>query len=74
MGERTLTRLLIIARSGVVRWAKRKGVTSNAWLSGTLARNPPMLVIVALANKAARIAWTVMTRGEMYRAPTALAV
>ena len=26
MGERTLRRLLIIAASAVVRWAKRKGV------------------------------------------------
>jgi hypothetical protein len=31
----------------------------------------PLLVIVALANKTARIAWAVMTRGEVYRAPTA---
>ena len=27
------------------------------------------MVAVALANKAARIAWAVMTRGEIYRAP-----
>jgi transposase len=73
MGERTLRRLLIIACSGVVRWAKRKGGTANAWLSGMLARKPAMLVIVALANKTARIAWAVMTRGEIYRAPMTLA-
>jgi transposase len=29
----------------------------------------PMLVIVALANKMARIAWALMARGETYRAP-----
>lgn len=69
MGERTLRRLLIIACSAVVRWAKRKGATSNAWLAGMLA----MLVIVALANKTARIAWAVMTRGEVYKAPIAAA-
>jgi transposase len=73
MGERTLRRLLIIACSGVVRWAKRKDGTANAWLTGMLARKPAMLVIVALANKTARIAWAVMTRGEVYRAPTAVA-
>jgi len=71
MGERTLRRLLIIACSGIVRWAKRKGGTPNVWLSGMLARKPAMLVIVALANKTARIAWAVMTRGEIYRAPIA---
>ena len=37
MGERTLRRLLIIAASGVVRWAKRKGVPAGSWL-GTDAR------------------------------------
>jgi transposase len=73
MGERTLRRLLIIACSGVVRWAKRKGVPIGSWLGRMLARKPPMLVIVALANKTARIAWTLMTRGEVYRAPAATA-
>jgi transposase len=73
MGERTLRRLLIIACSGVVRWAKREGARPNAWLSGMLARKPAMLVIVALANKTARIAWAVVTRGEDYRAPSTAA-
>ena len=56
MGERTLRRLLIVAASGVVRWARRKGVPAGSWLARMLARKPPMLVIVALANKNARIA------------------
>jgi transposase len=38
-----------------------------------LARKPPMLVIVALANKTARIAWALMTNSEIYRAPAAAA-
>lgn len=69
MGERTLRRLLIIGASGVVRWAKRKGVPPGSWLAGMLARKPPMLVIVALANKTARIVWALITKGEKYRAP-----
>jgi transposase len=69
MGERTLRRLLIIGASGVVRWARRKGVPPGSWLAGMLARKPPMLVIVALANKTARIAWALITKGERYRAP-----
>jgi transposase len=73
MGERSLRRLLIIACSGVVRWTKRKGAPTGSWLARMLARKPPMLVIVALANKTARIAWALMTRGEIYRAPTAAA-
>jgi transposase len=51
MGECTLRRLLIIAASGVVRWEKRKGVSAGSWLARMLARKPPMLVIVALANE-----------------------
>jgi transposase len=63
----------IIAASGVVRWAKRKGVAAGSWLGRMLARKPPMLVIVALANKNARIAWAPLTRGSIYRAPAVLA-
>jgi transposase len=73
MGERTLRRLLIIAASGVVRWAKRKGVPAGSWLGRMLARKPPMLVIVALANKNARIAWALITKGGIYRAPAVAA-
>ena len=73
MGERTLRRLLIIACSEVVRWAKRKGAPTGSWLARMLARKPPMLVIVALANKTARVAWALMTRDEVYRAPAAAA-
>lgn len=34
-----------------------------------LNRKPPMSVIVALANKTARIIWALMARGGTYRAP-----
>jgi transposase len=73
MGERTLRRLLIIAASGVVRWAKRKGAPPESWLARMLARKPPMLVIVALANKNARIAWALLTKGGVYQAPAVAA-
>ena len=73
MGERTLRRLLIIAASGVVRWAKRKGVPAGSWLARMLARKPPMLVIVALANKNARMAWALVAKGGIYRAPAVAA-
>jgi transposase len=38
-----------------------------------LARKPRMLVIVALANKMARIVWTLMAHGGSYRAPAVAA-
>jgi len=69
MGERTLRRLLIIGASATVRWAARKGSMTDPWLSRMLERKPPMLVIVALANKMARIVWALMARGGIYRTP-----
>ncbi|WP_192384195.1 IS110 family transposase [Mesorhizobium silamurunense] len=69
MGERTLRRLLIIGASATVRWAMRKGATADPWLSRMLSRKPPMLVIVALANKTARIVWALMAKGGTYRTP-----
>jgi transposase len=38
-----------------------------------VARKPPMLVRVALANKMARVAWALMARGGIYQAPAATA-
>ena len=69
MGERTLRRLLVSGASGVVRWARRKGAAEGSWLARILQRKPPMVVIVALANKMARVAWALMARGGVYRAP-----
>ena len=73
MGERTLRRLLIIGASSVVRRALRRGTAAESWLGRMLARKPRMLVIVALANKMARIAWAVLAKGGVYRAPAVVA-
>jgi transposase len=73
MGERTLRRLLIIGASAVVRWAARNRAPAGSWIARMVARKPPMLVRVALANKMARIVWALMARGEVYRAPAVAA-
>jgi len=73
MGERTLRRLLIIGASAVLRWAARHGAPAGSWMARMLARKPPMLVRVALANKMARIVWALMARGGTYQAPAASA-
>lgn len=78
MGQRDLRRLLIIGASAVVRWARRPAsagrlAPDGSWLAGMLERKPPMLVTVALANKTARIAWALMAKGGVYRAPAAAA-
>jgi transposase len=66
-GDRYL-RLLVVGATGLIRY-KRKNVPGGlGWLTGLLAKKPARLVTVALANKMARIAWAVMSRGETYRA------
>ena len=72
-GERTLRRLLTIGASAVVRQALLRGAPAGSWLAQMLARKPRMLVIVALANKTARIVWALMAKGGVYRAPVAAA-
>ncbi|MBA1159171.1 IS110 family transposase [Microvirga mediterraneensis] len=73
MGERTLRRLLIIGAGAVVRWVARNGAPAGSWMARMVARKPPMLVRVALANKMARIIWALMARGGVYQAPVAAA-
>jgi transposase len=73
MGERTLRRLLIIGASSVVLHATRRGAPAGSWLARMLARKPRMLVIVALANKMARVVWALMAKGGIYRAPNVTA-
>jgi transposase len=72
-GERTLRRLLILGSSAVVLHASRRGAPRGSWLEGMLARKPLMLVVVALANKTARIVWAVLMNKEDYRAPVVAA-
>ena len=71
MGQRDLRRLLVSGAMAVVRWAVRRGETTDPWLARMLARKPRKLVAVALANRMARIAWALMTNNEVYRAPAA---
>ena len=42
-----------------------------AWVNALLARRPYDVVVAAVANKLARIAWALLSRGEDYRAATA---
>ena len=69
MGERTLRRLLIIGANSILLQVARHGAPAGSWIARMLARKPPMLVRVALANKMARIVWALLARGEVYRAP-----
>jgi transposase len=71
-GNRNLRRLLVLGGTSLVRQARRKPQNS-AWLDALLARRPTRVATVAAANKLARIAWAVLSRGENYRHPQASA-
>lgn len=69
-GDGYIRRLLVTGATAVIRLA-RQGNPSKVWATRLLDRKPARVVSVALANKTARIAWVVLTRGESYRAPAA---
>jgi len=69
MGDGYIRRLLVSGMMSQLRWAKTHPAEAPPWLVSLLERKPTKLVAVALANKTARIAWAVMTRGETYKAP-----
>ena len=68
MGDQYLRRLLVNGMTSQLRWI-RSHPGSHRWAANLLAKKPPKLVAIAMANKAARIAWAVMTRDEIYRKP-----
>jgi transposase len=72
MGQRDLRRLLVSGAMAVVRWASRKGAPEGSWLGRMLKKKPRLVVAVALANRTARIAWALMTKGGVYQAPDAV--
>jgi len=55
------------ARAAVLR-LKRDGSLLGAWMNGLEARAPRNVLVVAMANKLARITWAVLSSGEPYRA------
>lgn len=70
-GDRYLRRLLVVGATAVVRQA-RLHPDKYPWIAKLLTKKPAKLVAIAVANKTARIAWAIMTKGGTYR-PAAVA-
>ena len=66
-GDRYLRQLLVIGATSMLGVVNKNRTANDAWAISLLAKKPPRLVTVALANKMARIAWAVMARQETYK-------
>jgi transposase len=64
-GDAYLRRLLIIGAQSALQ--RSREVRQNAWAQALLDRCARLKVAVALANKTARVAWALMTKGDVYR-------
>ena len=57
---------LIVGAHAVLRWTRRGHGMPSAWLTALMGRRHPNIVAVAIANKLARIAWAIMSRGTSF--------
>jgi transposase len=72
-GNERLRALLVAGAMSVIRAATRpESKQMTEWLRALLARKPRKVAAVALATKMVRVAWALMTRGEVYRRPAAV--
>ena len=66
-GDGYLRKLLVHGARTVLLWSRRKKETRTAWQEALLARRPTNVVVVAMANKTARVVWALLSRGETFR-------
>ena len=65
-GNNALRKQLIHGARAVIRWCEGKDDHLSLWLQNLLLKKPKSKVIVALANKLARISWAVLSKKETY--------
>lgn len=68
-GDSYLRTLLIHGARSVQRVSVNKTDPSSRWLNAVSARRHKNIAAVALANKTARMAWAVLSKGQAYRVP-----
>ena len=67
-GNQYLRKILIHGARSVVLNSKRDHVEIGQWMTALEARAPRNVLVVAVANKLARIAWAVLSSGNDYHA------
>jgi hypothetical protein len=73
MGERCLRRLLVVGMTSLFRRARTAPASVDPRIPAMLQRRPARVVTVAAANRTARVAWAIMTRGGTYQKPAVAA-
>lgn len=66
-GDPYVRKLLVHGARAVIRFAKGKDDALSRWITQLRVRKPLNVVIVALANKTARLAWAVTARNVVYQ-------
>jgi transposase len=69
-GNNYLRKLFIHGARSVVAHANRDKHILGQWIRQIESRTHRNIVVVALANKLARIAWAVLAKGEVFRTPS----
>ncbi len=70
-GDKYLRTLLVHGARTVLRWSKAKKENRSPQLEGLLKRRPANVVLVAMANKTARVVWALLSREESFQIRTA---
>jgi transposase len=68
-GNSYLRRLFVQGARAVLQFRDKQSPGLSAWLAQLTSRTHYNVAGVALANKLARMAWAVLTKGEAYRPP-----
>jgi transposase len=71
-GDETLRSVLVAGATAVIQQARKGRGRHSRWLLDLIARKPPKLAAVALANKTARIIWKLLVSGERYNPARAM--
>ncbi len=72
-GNSYLRKLFVQGARAVMQRRHNQAPGLSAWLAQLLARSHQNVAIVALANKLLRMAWAVLCKNEIYRAPVLVA-
>ena len=67
----TLRRLLVHGARTVLRWRRAKPGTRPGWTDRLLERRPTNVVLVAMANKTARVVWALLRYERIYQSASA---